>query len=216
MSRAQSLVDHVAARKLVAAAVERFFRYGYESASVRAIAADASLGAAGFYEHFPSKLAVLREIAQTTYAAALAQLEAAVSAAGAHPAAQLDAAIWAQCDFAIRYRQAIHVIDAELVHLDDDDRAQVLAAKDRLIDTIGEILDGGTLLGVFAVDTPGATGRAVATMCASISGWYVPAETDSPRQIAETYCELGSRMAGAGAVAGRGRRLAAVPESQTA
>jgi hypothetical protein len=107
------------------------------------------------------------------------------------------------------------VIDTELHQLERSDRECVRAATDRLGELIGGIVTDGVLLGVFDVDRPTVTSQALLGMCASIGSWYSDGADRSPRQIAETYCELATRMTGAPAGA-RGRRLVAVPELQIA
>lgn len=215
MNRDQPLVDHAAAQALIDAAIERFHQRGYAGSSVSEIAADAGLSRADLYAHFPSKLTILSEIAQTTYGLGLARVEVAVEHAGEDPRDRLDAAIWSQCDFVIRCRHALHVIDTELCLLERSDRDRVRAAKDRLGQLIGEIVADGVLLGAFTVDRPAVTSQALLGMCASIGSWYPDDADRSPRQIAETYCELATRMTGATPGA-RGRRLVAVPELQIA
>jgi AcrR family transcriptional regulator len=211
MNRVQPLVDHSAARRLLDAAVERFHEYGYARSSVEQLATDADLSRADFYTHYSSKLAILSEIAQSTYAVGLAEVEAAVAQAGGDPRDRLDAAIWSQCDFAIRCRHALRVIDAELLLLEPSDGDAVCTAKARLGEIISEIVADGVLLGVFAIDRPAATSQALTGMCASIGSAYVDGGAQSPRQAAETYCELAMRMTGA-STGTRRRHLVGVPE----
>lgn len=196
MSRVQPRLDHVAAEDLRAAAVERFFNDGYRGSSVAAIAADAGLRTAAFYSHFSSKRTLLRDIARGTYRSGVAETELAVRAAGADPRAQLDAAIWAQCDFAIRCQRAIRVVETECAHLECEDLEIVEAAKCRFTRIVDEIVDNGMLVGVFSVSGPSVTAHALTSMCSSIGVWYSPQSSQSPRQIAETYCEFALRIAG--------------------
>jgi AcrR family transcriptional regulator len=212
MNRFQLLVDHSAVRKLLAAAVERFYEHGYAGSSVEQIATDAGLTRADFYAHFASKLALLTEIAQITYGEGVAEVEATVAQSGDDPLKRLDAAVWSECDFAIRYRHALQVIDAGLLLLPRSEREAVLAAKSRLTEIISEVVADGALSGVFAVDRPAATSRALAGMCASLGSTYVDGGTQSARATAETYCELAMRMTGATTVAPSRRHLVAVPE----
>lgn len=215
MNRSQALVDHAAVLALLDAAVEHFHRHGYACSSVADIADGAGVSRSDLYAHFPSKLSLLAEIARTTYGLGVAQVEAAVQHAAEDPRDRLDAAIVSQCDFAIRCRHALGVIDTELRRLEPRDRDHVLAARDRLGEIIGEIVNDGALLGVFAVDRPAVTSRALVGMCASIGSWYPDGAEPAPRQIAETYRELAARMTGAPAGA-RQRRLVAVPQLRIA
>jgi AcrR family transcriptional regulator len=216
MSRAQIAVDHIAGQRLLDVAADRFDRHGYHGTSVREIAAEAGLSAKDFYKHFPSKQAVLREIVEATYAAAVVQTEAAVAAAGDDPAGQLEAAVWAECDVAIRCRRSWRIAETELINLDAEDRAHVQRQRERLGGILGEIIDHGAASGVFAVDEPRATSQALTTMCAAIGSWYDPGDHEVPRQIGEAYCELAWRMAGVRLEARPATHLSVVPERQTA
>lgn len=216
MNRVQSFVDHAAARRVLQAAVECFDRNGYGASSIRQIAQEAGLTRTDVYDYFGCKLALLSEIAVGTYRQGLAEVEAAVAQAGNDPAGRLDAAIWGQCEFTIRCRRALRVIDTELHRLAPADRATVHSARARLSEIIGEIVDDGVLFGAFAVDQPAITSRALAGMCASISSWCDDAIEAAPRETADTYCELATRMAGAQVAGVRSRHLVAVPELRSA
>jgi AcrR family transcriptional regulator len=216
MSRAQTIVDHIAVKRLLDVAVDRFDRNGYHGTSVREIAADAGLNASAFYEHFPSKRAILREIVDATYAAAVAQTEAAVAAGGDDPVSRLEAAVWAECDVAIRWRRSWRIAETELVNLEAVDRERVQGQRDRLGRILSEIIDEGAASGAFDVDEPEATSHALTTMCAAIGSWYQPGGHEVPRQIGEAYCELAWRMAGVRLGSRRATHLSAVPARQTA
>ena len=212
MSRAQAVVDHLVERRLVEAAAERFDRDGYRGASIRQIASDAGCSAACFYEHFRSKQAILREIVDSTYAGAVAEMEAAVTLAGDDLAGRLDAAVWAQCDFHMRRCRSWRVAQREMGHLDAVDRERLMAKRLRLAQILFEIISEGVTTGAFEVSQPETTSWALSSMCGSIGSWYDPGGHAVPRQVAESYCELAARMAGVAATDAPGaRRLAAVP-----
>lgn len=214
MNRLQVLVDHSATQALLDAGAERFHWYGYAGCSVADIAGDTGLTRAQFADHFPSKLALLTELALATWAEGVAHVEAAVAQAGTDPGDRLDAAVFAQCEFAVRRRQALRVIESEQHRLSGVDRACVDAATDRLAQILAEIVTDGVLLGVFALDRPAVTAQALAGMCAAAGGWSADSPGETPAQVAETYCELAARMTGAPARSGR--HLTVVPALQIA
>ena len=215
MNRLQALVDHTAAQVLLDAGAERFHWYGYAGSSIADIASDAGLTRAQLTEHFRSKLALLTELTHATYAEGAAHLDAAVAQSGADPTDRLQAAVFSWCEFNVRRRHALAVIESEQHRLSGVDRACVDAAKDHFAHTLAEIVTDGVLLGVFAVDRPAITAQALAAMCASAGVWSAASTSEAPTQIAETYCEMASRMTGAPAPARR-RHLTAVPELQIA
>jgi AcrR family transcriptional regulator len=217
MSRAQPVVDHVDVQRVVEVALARFERRGYQGTSIREIAAAAGLSIGALYDYFPSKQLILLEIIDATYTAAVAQMEAAVAAAGDEPARRLEAAVWAQCDFCTRAQRSCRVAEAELANLAPEYREAVLAKRVRLWQIFGEIIADGAARGAFDVKEPEAISRALSAMCVAIGDWYDPGGHEVPRQIAQTYCELAERMAGVRLRgARRGGRLTAAPARRSA
>jgi AcrR family transcriptional regulator len=217
MSRAQVEVDHVAEQRLVDVALQRFAHDGYRRTSIRQIASDAGCSAGSFYEHFPSKQSILLEIIDTTYTAAVAETEAAVALAGDDLADQFEAAVWAQCDFYMRYQQPCRIAQAELPNLDQHDRERLEVKRLRLAEITSEIIREGAAAGEFDAVEPEVAGRAVSTMCGAIGSWYDPDGHEVPRQIAQSYCELAARLAGVKLSSSRkSRRLVAVPAQRSA
>jgi AcrR family transcriptional regulator len=197
MSRVQATADHVEARRLVCAAEARFDSDGYHGTSIRKIVADAGCSCAAFYDHFPSKQALLLEIIDATLTTAVAQIEAAVALAGEDPLGRLEAAVWAQCDFHIRYRRAWRVAESEWLNLNDADRDRLAVKRVRSVEIISEIIGDGAAGGIFDVDEPAATGVAVSTMCGAIGSWYESGGRYTPRRVTKVYCDLAARMVGA-------------------
>jgi AcrR family transcriptional regulator len=204
-------------QRLIDAALLRLDRDGYGRTSTRQIAADAGCSAGAFYEHFRSKQSILLEIIDTTYTAAVAEIEAAVALAGDDLTGQLEAAVWAQCDFHIRFQLPFRVADAELRNLDPEDRERLRAKRLRPTQIISEIMTEGAAAGAFDVPEPEVTSRALTAMCGQIGTWYDPGGHQVPRQIAQSYCELAGRLAGVNLHSARKtRRLAAVPDRRSA
>ncbi len=196
MTRAQPVFDHLRSQQVIEIATELFDELGYHGTTVREIAAGAGLSLPLLYELFPAKQSILREIVDVTYGGAVAQTEAAVADADGDPAAALEAAVWAQCDFYIRCRRACRVAERELVNLAPEDRLRAEARRVALGEVLREIIADGVHAGVFDVSEPAATSRALASMCVAIGSWYEPGGHDVPRQIAQTYCDLAQKMAG--------------------
>ena len=207
MSRIQAAADHVEQRRLLHAAEARFDSVGYYGTSIRKIVADAGCSCAAFYDHFPSKQALLLEIIDATFTTAVAQIEAAVALAGEDALGRLEAAVWAQCDFHIRYGRAWRVAESEWFNLSAADRDRLAVKRARSVEIISEIIGEGAAGGAFDVDEPAATGAAVSTMCGAIGSWYEPGGRHTPRRVTKLYCDLAARMVGADlSSAGRPRK----------
>jgi AcrR family transcriptional regulator len=167
MRRAQAAVDYMAQQRLVEAGLERFALDGYPVTSVRQIAADARCSIAVFYQHFRSKQALLLEIIDATYTAAIAQVEAAVALAPHTCTDRLEAAVWAQRDFGMRHQRACRVAEAEFDHLDVEDRRRLSEKRVRAGEIISEIL--GESVGV---KERGAISRELVSRRAATGLWY--------------------------------------------
>jgi AcrR family transcriptional regulator len=196
MSRTAPVFDHLRSRRLLDVAVDLFDRFGYHGTTVRDIASSAGTSVPALYEVFASKQSILLEIVEETYGAAIAQMEAAVADAGDEPAACLEAAVRAQCEFHVRRQRACRVAERELVNLEPDDRRRAAEQRARAGQILHEIMGEGASRGAFDVREPEATSRALASMCVAIGSWYDPGGHVVPRQIAQTYCDLAEKMAG--------------------
>jgi AcrR family transcriptional regulator len=197
MSRVQALTDHFAKQRLIDAALARFDQDGYQATSIRQIAADVGCSVAAFYAHFTSKQALLVEILDGIYTAAIAEVETAVALAGDDPAGRLEAAVWAQCELQMRRRRACRVAQAELANLGLDDRARLLQKRMRLTQILHGIIVEGAAVGVFDTSEPEATTRALATICDAVGLREDGGAQRAARQIAQTHCELAARLTGA-------------------
>jgi AcrR family transcriptional regulator len=192
--RTQQVMDDRTAQRVMDAAVECFFDRGFAATTIREIASAADVPVGRIYEHFPSKYALLREIVDAGYDGLISQTLAALADSADAPAAQLDAAIWAQSDFHARHAHASSVAQTELRSLNDGDRARIATKRARLGDLFSDILVEGEAQGCFAVEDPAAVSRALLSMCAAIASWYDADGLQTPRRIAQTYCDLAARM----------------------
>jgi len=117
--------------------------------------------------------------------------------AGEDALGRLEAAVWAQCDFHIRYGRAWRVAESEWFNLSAADRDRLAVKRARSVEIISEIIGEGAAGGAFDVDEPAATGAAVSTMCGAIGSWYEPGGRHTPRRVTKLYCDLAARMVGA-------------------
>jgi len=192
--RTQQVMDDTTAQRIMDAAVDCFFDRGFAGTTIREIASGADVPVGRIYEHYPSKHALLLEIVDAGYDGLISQTLAALADAADAPAARLDAAIWAQSDFHARHARASSVAQTELRSLGAEDRQRIAAKRARLRDLFSELLVEGAAQGCFAVEDPAAVSCALLSMCAAIASWYDPDGLQTPRRIAQTYCDLAARM----------------------
>jgi AcrR family transcriptional regulator len=217
VNRTEGVRDQALARAVLDAAVARFADGGYHATSVRAIARTADTSPGSLYGVFANKQEILLEIAEAMYSSAAVELDASVSAAEDVPVAKLNAAVWALCDFCTRHPRELRIAESEVQNLPREQRRLVAAKRQRIEDGLAEILAGGAHTGDFRLGDSAAVARALASMCLGIGSWYEPGGSESARVVAETYCDLATRMAG---VRFRGlrraRRLTSTPTRKTA
>lgn len=194
MSRAQRVIDDTAVQRILDTAAACFYRHGYTGTTLRAIAAEAKVSVGTLYKHFPSKQAVLAEIVDATQDALIVQTEAAVAVAGEDPAARLEAAVWAQCDFYAGHRCSAFVANIELRSLEPANREHAEGKSRHLNDLVAEIIRDGVERGVFEVDEPAAVSRALLSMCTAVASWQEAGHNEAARHVARTYCGLAERM----------------------
>jgi len=192
--RTQQVMDDTTAQRIKDAAVGCFYDRGFAGTTIREISSGADVPVGRIYEHYPSKYALLVEIVDAGYDGLISQTLAALADARDAPAARLDAAIWAQSNFHVRHARASSVAQTELRSLGAEDRERIAAKRARLRDLFTEILSDGAARGCFAVENPAAVGCALLSMCAAIASWYDPDGLQTPRRIAQTYCDLAARM----------------------
>jgi AcrR family transcriptional regulator len=190
------VIEDLTVERIRDAALTCFCRHGYAGTSIREIAAAANISVAGLYHHVPSKRAILTELIDATHDGLLARTEATVAEAGDESGAQLEAAVWAHCDFHTRFRRESFIGNTELRSLGHADRERIIGKRDRQKLIFRDIISTGAERGVFDVADPPAVTRAILTMCTAIATWYDPRGPEAPRQIAESYVELAARMTG--------------------
>ncbi len=95
--------------RLLAAGLHLFARRGSERVNSNAIAERARLAVGTFYNHFPNKHALLREIQARTLTSLRAARVAALRGAGTSPEAQVRAAARAALEFARSHPEAYRV-----------------------------------------------------------------------------------------------------------
>lgn len=210
MGRREPVIEDGTVDRIRDAALRCICRHGYDGSSIREVARSASVNVCVLHQYFPAKEDLLYELIDATHDAAVAQIEASVAIAGNSPTARLSAAVWAHCDYHMRFQRESFVANTELRSLDPVRRARIVAKRDHVGRVFRDILVDGVEQGEFDIADPAAVSRAILSMCMGIASWYDPAGPEMPRQIAGRYCELAARLAGAsGATATVGAPLIA-------
>jgi TetR/AcrR family transcriptional regulator, cholesterol catabolism regulator len=172
---------------ILSAATDSFGRLGFHGTSMRQIATAAGVSLANIYNYFGSKSQILLQILRAASADQLAATEAACDAAGSDVSDRLAAAIAAWVRFNVERNTECFVANSELRYLENDDRATIIADRDRQQKLIAELVDEGVRTGVFRTPYPGEAVIAILTMCNGVAIWYRSDGRLSADAIADHY-----------------------------
>ena len=166
-----------------------FYEKGYHATTMREVAARVGIKAGSLYNHFPSKEALLFQIAEGVMQELLAGGREAV-AAESQPREQLRALVRAHVVYHAEQRFRAKVADDQLNALGPERRTQVVAVRDEYERLWRDVLDAGrTQHGWIVTDTPVVT-FAVTTMCTAVDVWYRESGRLTPSDVADLYEEL--------------------------
>lgn len=153
------------------AAINLFFSHGFESTSLREIAAEVGIQVGSLYNHIPSKEFLLHEIMSTVIEDLLTSLEAAV-AGHSDPVDRLAAAVETHVMFHAERAKEVFIGNSELRSLADDHRRNVVSLRDRYEQHIVRILDEGMQDGSFAKADSKLLAYAIVSIGTQVSTWY--------------------------------------------
>lgn len=192
-----------AARRLLEAADELFFRRGASATSIRDITGACGLTPGALYNHFPSKDDLLFALVEERHHFVENAVSRALDGAGPEPVARLAAMVRVYIRLHVRCHKASRIANREYRNLSEEHRAAVVASRRRLRDTLVSILVDGLHAGVFEII--GGTDRASVTiaaaaildMCVYASEWLHDGGPLSVDDIEERYVTMALRLVGA-------------------
>jgi AcrR family transcriptional regulator len=159
------------AESIRAAAVELFYSHGFESTSLRQIAAEVGIQVGSLYNHIPSKEFLLHEIMSSVIEDLLAALEASLDDL-TDPADRLSAAVQTHVMFHAERAKEVFIGNSELRSLADDHRHDVVALRDRYEQHIVTIIDDGMKTGAFVQADAKLLAYAIVSIGTQVSNWY--------------------------------------------
>lgn len=175
---------------VVEAALDVLSAQGFHGASTREIAKVAGTSLSNLYNYFGSKSEILEFVLEDTGRTLADSLEGAVREAGDSPLARLESAVRAYVDFIIARPQASVVGITEFRYLEGENRAEVVAQRDRTETVFRDAIADGNDAGVCEVRDIGSATRGVVTLCNSMSTWYRPDGRLSPTELADMQVDL--------------------------
>lgn len=156
------------------AAIELFYRQGYNATSLRQIADSVGLQVGSLYNHIRSKEELLYSIMSGVMLELIAYTEAEMEAVGDDPVERLRAFLRSSVHFHATQRKETFIGNTELRGLAADRREEVVALRDQyealLLRTIQHAQDRGRI----AVEDVQLATFAALAMCTSVAVWFRP------------------------------------------
>src|SRR5215472_6045318 len=185
-----------AQRRLAAAAVECFAEHGFHGTTTRVIASAAGMSSAGLYIHHSSKEELLYRISLHGHQVALQVITDAASTA-ADPAERLTAMMRAFVRHHARHHTTARVLNYELCSLSSEHHREVVEIRRGIERLMLETVEAGVASGQFHTSNPRLTSVALLSLTVDVARWFRSGLPWTPEEIADHFCELALRMAGA-------------------
>lgn len=171
------------------AAVELFFKHGYEPTTLREIAKVVGIQVGSLYNHIPSKEQLLYSIMSEVMLDLSASLDKALEPY-TDPVDRLRAAVECHVMFHAERAKEVFVGNSELRSLSKPNLKAVVDLRDRYEATFREILEQGAEAGMFFVADAKLLTYAILATGTQVSSWYKPRGRLSLQQIASVYSDF--------------------------
>ncbi|MCW2667567.1 MAG: kstR2 1 [Frankiales bacterium] len=175
--------------------MDAFSDQGFHGTPVRDIARRVGVTVPALYYHHANKEALLVSLLETGVEDVLLRASAAVAEAGDDAERRLRFVVEAIVVH-MTGRTRLAALDSELRYLAPDNRRRYAAMRKQVEDLVTDILRSGLAAGVFDVDDPDETSRALLGMCQAIPRWYRPGGPLGARDVAARYVSIACRTAG--------------------
>ncbi len=174
------------------AAVELFYKHGYETTTLRDIAKTVGIQVGSLYNHIPSKEQLLYSIMSEVMHDLLASLSKALEPYS-EPVDRLRAAVECHVMFHAERAKEVFVGNSELRSLTKPNRRAVVELRDRYEATLLQILEQGAEAGVFYFTDAKLLTYAILATGTQVSSWYKARGRLSLQEIASTYSDFALR-----------------------
>jgi TetR/AcrR family transcriptional regulator, cholesterol catabolism regulator len=171
------------------AAVDLFYKHGYETTTLRGIADKVGIQVGSLYNHIESKEKLLYSIMSEVMLDLLASLEKALEP-HTEPVDRMRAAVECHVMFHAERAKEVFVGNSELRSLEPANRRAVVALRDRYEATFLQILEQGGEAGVFYFTDAKLLTYAILATGTQVSSWYRPRGRLTLRQIASIYSDF--------------------------
>ncbi|MDC3724749.1 TetR/AcrR family transcriptional regulator [Rhodococcus sp. Rp3] len=180
---------------ILTAALDAFYETGFHGTSVREIARRVGVTVPALYYHHENKEGLLIALLELSTSDVLSRAHAAAEDADGDPVRRLSNVIEAIV-LRMTMRARLAALEGEARYLSPENRQRYRAVRKGVERLVREIVEEGVAAGVFDVDDPAETTRALLGMCQSIPRWYHAEGTLSPEAVAQKYVRIALKTVG--------------------
>jgi AcrR family transcriptional regulator len=180
--------------QILLAALRCFVELGYHGTTIRSVAARAGGSVPGLYHHFASKSVLLERLIDQVMDDLIGETEDALEAAGDDPLDPFDAVVVAHVRFHCYRPEESFIGNSELRSLSRAARKRVVGKRDHQQRLFDRVVEEGIDGGLFDLEWPRQTSRALVTMCTAVATWYRRDGEWSSDQIVDLYRTLARNL----------------------
>lgn len=184
------------AKAITAAAIDLFFKHGYEAATLRDVADKVGLKVASLYNYIPSKQDLLFTIMYDVMQDLRRDVEQSVADVG-DPVDRLCAAVRTHVRFHATRTKEVFVGNSELRSLTPRNRTKIIRQRDEYEGVFRALIEAGRNAGVFEVDDVKVATFALLAMSTGPSTWFSPRGRLSVADLEQLYMGFALRVVGA-------------------
>ncbi|WP_064745555.1 TetR family transcriptional regulator [Pseudonocardia acaciae] len=186
---------------VLAAAITAFVRTGYHGATMRSIARLARMSVPGVYHHYRSKQELLVTTLDLTMADLIWRMHAADREAlgdehSRGGVARVRLMVQALALFHTHRRELAAIGASEMRGLEPANRRRIAGLRNDVQHLLDTAIDHAIADGDLHTTSPRHAGRAIATMCTSLTQWFRPTGPDTPERIAIEYARFALGLLG--------------------
>ncbi|MGW6693641.1 TetR/AcrR family transcriptional regulator [Rhodococcus sp. NPDC054953] len=188
-------LDDVELTPILSASLDAFYELGYHGTTVREVARRVGVTVPALYYHHDNKEGLLIALLELSTADVLARAHDADADGGGDPVRRLANVIEAIV-LRMTQRARLASLEGEVRYLSAENRQRYRAVRKGIEQVVLRIVEDGSASGVFDVDDPAETTRALLGMCQSIPRWYHAEGTLSPEKVAGKYAAIAMKTVG--------------------
>ncbi len=185
--------------KIRKAALRLFAERGYNAVSMRDLADAVGMRQGGLYNHFEGKQVLLSDLMETHMVGLLEALDTAMAGISG-TRARLEAFVRHHVSHHLNYPDDVFLAYMEVRSLDSDNRARIIALRNRYEHVLRKILEDGCTEGLFRIGDAAVHARMLLAMMTGVTVWYRDSGRLSRDEVVELYLGAALQSVGLAAV----------------